>query len=177
MTAISIDPVCNIATVEPGALNVAVKTAAEPHGLWYPPDPASFRISSIGSNVATNAGGLCCVKYGVTDYVLGLDVVQAEGTLLRIGGRTLKDVAGLPLVKLYVGSEGTLGVAPGSTCASSRCRRRPRTRSSLLLRLPVTRWSPSGAASTLDPRPSTLDPRPSWTGSWSTLWRTTDPWA
>lgn len=111
MTAVTIDPICNIATVEPGALNVDVKTAAAHHGLWYPPDPASFRISSIGGNVATNAGGLCCVKYGVTvDYVLGLDVVQADGTLLRLGGKTLKDVAGLPLVKLYVGSEGTLGV-------------------------------------------------------------------
>lgn len=111
MTRIDIDDVCAIATVEPGALNVDVKTAAAEHGLWYPPDPASFRISSIGGNIATNAGGLCCVKYGVTvDYVLGLEVVLADGTLVTLGGRTLKDVAGLPLVKLFVGSEGILGV-------------------------------------------------------------------
>ena len=111
MAAIEVDPVCGIATVEPGALNVDVKTAAAAHGLWYPPDPASFRMSSIGGNVATNAGGLCCVKYGVTvDYVLGLEVVLADGTLVKLGGRTFKDVAGLPLVKLFVGSEGTLGV-------------------------------------------------------------------
>jgi glycolate oxidase len=79
--------------------------------LWYPPDPSSFEICSIGGNVATNAGGLCCVKYGVTtDYVLGLDVVLADGTLVTLGGKRIKDVAGLSLVKLFVGSEGTLGI-------------------------------------------------------------------
>jgi glycolate oxidase len=79
--------------------------------LWYPPDPSSFEICSIGGNVATNAGGLCCVKYGVTtDYVLGLDVVLADGTLVTLGGKRIKDVAGLSLLKLFVGSEGTLGI-------------------------------------------------------------------
>src|SRR4051794_32242354 len=111
MTAIEIDPVTRTAVVEPGAMNSAVKDAAALHGLWYPPDPGSFRISSIGGNVATNAGGICCVKYGVTaDYVLGLDVVLADGRLITLGGRMIKDVAGLPLLKLFVGSEGTLGV-------------------------------------------------------------------
>ncbi|MGN6781936.1 MAG: FAD-binding oxidoreductase [Marmoricola sp.] len=111
MRAIEIDPTCQVAVVEPGALNVEVKRAAAEHGLWYPPDPSSYEICSIGGNVATNAGGLCCVKYGVTtDYVLGLDVVLADGTLVRLGGRRIKDVAGLPLLKLFVGSEGTLGV-------------------------------------------------------------------
>jgi glycolate oxidase len=111
MTSIEVDPDRRIAVVEPGALNVAVKEAAAAHGLWYPPDPASFRISTIGGNVATNAGGLCCVKYGVTaDYVLGLDVVLADGRTLRLGGTTLKDVAGLNLLQLFVGSEGTLGI-------------------------------------------------------------------
>ena len=77
----TIDPVTRIAVVEPGALNVEVKRAAAEHGLWYPPDPSSYEICSIGGNVATNAGGLCCVKYGVTsDYVLGLTVVLADGT-------------------------------------------------------------------------------------------------
>lgn len=111
MRAIEIDNASRVAVVEPGALNVEVKQAAAEHGLWYPPDPSSFEICSIGGNVATNAGGLCCVKYGVTaDYVLGLDVVLADGTLLQLGGRRIKDVAGLSLLKLFVGSEGTLGI-------------------------------------------------------------------
>ena len=82
--------------VEPGAFNAEVKAAAAEHGLWYPPDPSSYEICSIGGNIATNAGGLCCVKYGVTtDYVLGLDVVLADGTLVTLGGKRIKDVAGL----------------------------------------------------------------------------------
>ena len=111
MRAIQVDPATRTAIVEPGAFNAEVKAAAAEQGLWYPPDPSSFEICSIGGNVATNAGGLCCVKYGVTtDYVLGLDVVLADGTLVRLGGQRIKDVAGLPLLKLFVGSEGTLGV-------------------------------------------------------------------
>jgi len=111
MRAIEIDAASQVAVVEPGAFNAEVKAAAAQHGLWYPPDPSSYEICSIGGNVATNAGGLCCVKYGVTtDYVLGLDVVLADGTLITLGGRRIKDVAGLSLVKLFVGSEGTLGI-------------------------------------------------------------------
>ena len=111
MRDIEIDTACRVAVVEPGALNVEVKQAAAKEGLWYPPDPSSFEICSIGGNVATNAGGLCCVKYGVTtDYVLGLDVVLADGTLVTLGGKRIKDVAGLSLLKLFVGSEGTLGI-------------------------------------------------------------------
>jgi len=111
MRSVEIDTVTRVAVVEPGALNVDVKRAAHEHGLWYPPDPSSFEICSIGGNVATNAGGLCCVKYGVTtDYVLGMDVVLADGTLVTLGGKRIKDVAGLPLLKLFVGSEGTLGI-------------------------------------------------------------------
>ncbi|QZY28160.1 FAD-binding oxidoreductase [Nocardioides coralli] len=111
MTAVEIDPTCQVAVVEPGAFNVDVKRAAAEHGLWYPPDPSSYEFCSIGGNVATNAGGLCCVKYGVTtDYVLGLDVVLADGTLVTLGGKRIKDVAGLSLLKLFVGSEGTLGI-------------------------------------------------------------------
>jgi glycolate oxidase len=111
MRSVSIDPACRVAVVEPGALNAAVKAAAREHGLWYPPDPSSFEMCSIGGNIATNAGGLCCVKYGVTtDYVLGLDVVLADGTALSLGGPRLKDVAGLSLIKLFVGSEGTLAI-------------------------------------------------------------------
>ena len=111
MRAIEVDVACRVAVVEPGALNAEVKAACAEHGLWYPPDPSSYEICSIGGNVATNAGGLCCVKYGVTtDYVLGLDVVLADGTLVTLGGKRIKDVAGLSLLKLFVGSEGTLGI-------------------------------------------------------------------
>ena len=107
----SIDPVTRVAVAQPGAFNAEVKKAAAAHGYWYPPDPSSFEICSIGGNAATNAGGLCCVKYGVTtDYVLGMQVVLADGTAVRLGGPRLKDVAGLSLTKLFVGSEGTLGV-------------------------------------------------------------------
>ena len=116
MRAVEIDTASKVAVVEPGALNVEVKRAAAAEGLWYPPDPSSYEICSIGGNVATNAGGLCCVKYGVTtDYVLGLDVVLADGTLVRLGGKRVKDVAGLPLLKLFVGSEGTLGIVTRAT--------------------------------------------------------------
>jgi glycolate oxidase len=111
MRAVEIDVATRVAIVEPGAFNAEVKAAAAEHGLWYPPDPSSYEICSIGGNIATNAGGLCCVKYGVTtDYVLGLDVVLADGTLVQLGGKRIKDVAGLSLVKLFVGSEGTLGI-------------------------------------------------------------------
>ncbi|ORA34503.1 FAD-binding oxidoreductase [Mycobacterium aquaticum] len=111
MRDIRIDVATRTAVVQPGLTNTEVKRAAAEHGLWYPPDPASVDISSIGGNAATNAGGLCCVKYGVTgDYVLGMQVVLADGTAVRLGGARLKDVAGLSLTKLFVGSEGILGV-------------------------------------------------------------------
>jgi len=111
MRDITIDPVTRTAVCQPGLFNAEVKKAAAGQGLWYPPDPSSFEICSIGGNIATNAGGLCCVKYGVTtDYVLGMQVVLADGTPVRLGGPRLKDVAGLSLTKLFVGSEGTLGV-------------------------------------------------------------------
>jgi glycolate oxidase len=111
MRDIVVDPVTRTAVTQPGLFNAEVKKAVAEYGLWYPPDPSSFEICSIGGNIATNAGGLCCVKYGVTtDYVLGLQVVLADGTAVRLGGPRLKDVAGLSLTKLFVGSEGTLGV-------------------------------------------------------------------
>src|SRR6202140_1490152 len=111
MRDITVDPLTRTAVAQPGLLNAEVKKTVAEYGLWYPPDPSSFEICSIGGNIPTNAGGLCCVKYGVTtDYVLGLQVVLADGTVVRLGGPRLKDVAGLSLTKLFGGSEGTLGV-------------------------------------------------------------------
>jgi glycolate oxidase len=116
MRACAVEPATMLATVGPGLRNAELKEAAEAHGLWYPPDPSSFEICSIGGNLATNAGGLCCVKYGVTtDYVLGLEVVLADGRAVRLGGRTVKDVAGYDLKRLFVGSEGTLGIITEAT--------------------------------------------------------------
>jgi glycolate oxidase len=104
-----------VAVVEPGVINNDLKAAVAEHGLWYPPDPASAPWSTIGGNVATNAGGLCCLKYGVTrDYVLGMRAVMGGaagyGTPVALGRRTTKGVAGYDLAGLIVGSEGTLGV-------------------------------------------------------------------
>jgi glycolate oxidase len=99
------------AVVQPGVINAELKRAASERGLWYAPDPSSYEISTLGGNVATNAGGLCCLKYGVTrDYVLGLQAVLASGELVTTGGRCRKDVAGYDLTSLLVGSEGTLGL-------------------------------------------------------------------
>ncbi|APX01440.1 FAD-binding oxidoreductase [Arthrobacter sp. QXT-31] len=104
------------AVVEPGVINADLNDAAAAHGLMYAPDPASFRMSTIGGNVATNAGGLRCAKYGVTrDSVLALDVVRADGSLLHTGHQTFKGVAGYDLTGLFVGSEGTLGIVVGAT--------------------------------------------------------------
>ena len=112
MTAVvEIDPVERLAVVQPGIVNDDLRAACAQQGLWYPPDPASSPWSTIGGNVATNAGGVCCVKYGVTrDYVLGMEVVTGSGDLVRLGRRTAKGVAGYDLAGLMVGSEGTLGV-------------------------------------------------------------------
>ena len=99
------------AVVEAGVINDDLRQHVATYGLWYPPDPASMSISTIGGNVATNAGGLCCVKYGVTrDYVLGVTVVLADGSVARLGRTTAKGVTGYDLTALMVGSEGTLGI-------------------------------------------------------------------
>ncbi len=104
------------ARVQPGVVNATLREAAAEQGLWYAPDPASQDFSTIGGNVATNAGGLCCVKYGVTrDSLLGLEVVLADGRVVRTGRRTRKGVAGYDLVGLFCGSEGTLGVITEAT--------------------------------------------------------------
>ncbi len=106
-----IDQLERYAVVEPGVVNDHLRAACAETGLWYPPDPASSPWSTIGGNVATNAGGLCCVKYGVTrDYVLGMQIVTGTGDLVRLGHKTAKGVAGYDLAGLMVGSEGTLGI-------------------------------------------------------------------
>lgn len=113
---LDLNPDDETAVVEPGVINADLNAAAAEHGLMYAPDPASFKMSTIGGNVATNAGGLRCAKYGVTrDSVLALDVVLADGSLIHTGHQTFKGVAGYDLTGLFVGSEGTLGIVVGVT--------------------------------------------------------------
>ncbi|GAB2826592.1 FAD-binding oxidoreductase [Streptomyces daliensis] len=108
---LEIDPAERLAVVQPGVVNDDLRAACAEHGLWYPPDPASSPWSTIGGNVATDAGGMCCAKYGVTsDYVLAMEVVTGEGEIVSLGRRTAKGVAGYDLRGLLTGSEGTLGI-------------------------------------------------------------------
>lgn len=108
---LEVDEVEHTVTVQPGVINQDLKDHLKGFGLSYPPDPGSVAISSVGGNVATNAGGLCCVKYGVTeDYVRGMTVVLADGSVTHLGRRTKKGVAGFDLASLFIGSEGCLGV-------------------------------------------------------------------
>jgi glycolate oxidase len=101
---------------QPGVVNATLKAAVAAESLFYPPDPASYETCSIGGNLGTNAGGLCCVKYGQTrDWVLGLEVVLADGRVIRTGGRNVKDTAGYGLTHLFVGSQGTLGIITEAT--------------------------------------------------------------
>jgi len=108
---LEINPVDRIAVVEPGVVNATLSRAVNELGLYYPPDPSSWEMCTIGGNIGTASGGLCCVKYGVTaEYVLGLEVVLADGRLMSTGRRTAKGVAGYDLTRLFVGSEGSLGI-------------------------------------------------------------------
>jgi glycolate dehydrogenase FAD-linked subunit len=127
---IEIDPDNLCVVTQPGVINAELKDAVARHGLFYPPDPASYESCSIGGNLGTNAGGLCCVKYGQTrDWVLGLEVVLADGSVIRTGGRTVKDTAGYALTHLFVGSQGTLGII---TEATLRLRPLPGPRATML---------------------------------------------
>ncbi|WP_299053193.1 FAD-linked oxidase C-terminal domain-containing protein [uncultured Nocardioides sp.] len=117
-----------LAVVQPGVVNDHLRAACAEEGLWYPPDPASAPWSTLGGNVGTNAGGLCCVKYGVTrDYVLELELVNGLGEVVRVGRRTAKGVVGYDLVGLMVGSEGTLGVVTEITVRLRAARPAERT--------------------------------------------------
>lgn len=110
-SVLEINPREQLAVAQPGVINDDLRAACRERGAWYPPDPASSPWSTIGGNVATNAGGVCCVKYGVTrDYVLGMKAVVGRGEVVELGRRTAKGVAGYDLCGLFVGSEGTLGL-------------------------------------------------------------------
>ncbi|HEX5906577.1 MAG TPA: FAD-linked oxidase C-terminal domain-containing protein [Propionibacteriaceae bacterium] len=123
-----IDPLERLAVVQAGVINDELRATAAEQGLWYPPDPASSPWSTIGGNIATNAGGVCCVKYGVTkDYVLALEVVTGTGDQVRLGRVTAKGVAGYDLVALMVGSEGTLGIITEATVRLKPLPGAPRT--------------------------------------------------
>ncbi|GLY39691.1 FAD-linked oxidase [Amycolatopsis sp. NBRC 101858] len=125
---LEIGPGERIAVVQPGVVNAELSRAAAKEGLAYPPDPGSWESSTIGGNVSTDAGGMCCVKYGVTgEYVLGLEVVLADGEVLRCGRRTVKGVAGYDLTRLFVGSEGTLGIITEITVRLRPAAREART--------------------------------------------------
>lgn len=111
--------------VEPGVVNADIQKALAPHGFFYPPDPGSMATATIGGNIAQNAGGPRCLKYGVTiDYLLGLEVVLASGKVIRVGSKNIKDVTGYKLTSLFCGSEGTLGLV---TCAILKVRPQPET--------------------------------------------------
>ena len=129
---------------QPGVINARLKAAVAEVGLFYAPDPASFETCSIGGNLGTNAGGLCCVKYGQTrDSVLALEVVMADGTVIRTGGKNVKDVAGYSLTHLMVGSQGTLGII---TEATLRLRPTPPPRATLLAFFPTLESAGDGVA-------------------------------
>ncbi|WP_350278176.1 FAD-linked oxidase C-terminal domain-containing protein [Kribbella sp. HUAS MG21] len=129
---LAVEPVDRYVVTQPGVYNAVLSRAVAEHGLFYPPDPSSWEFCSIGGNLSTNSGGLCCVKYGVTtDYVLGLEVVLADGRVLRTGRKTVKGVAGYDLTKLIVGSEGTLGIITEATLMLRPQAAKPRTMAAL----------------------------------------------
>lgn len=131
-----IDEAARTATVQPGVINGDLAAAAAERGLWYVPDPGSKAISSIGGNLATNAGGTCCAKYGVTaDHVARIKAVLADGRIIHTGADTRKNVAGLNLTQVLVGSEGTLAVIVEATV---RLRAQPAAASTVVASFPDT---------------------------------------
>ena len=154
---LSIDPVEQVAIVEPGVLNAEVNAAVGEFGLFYAPDPASTAICSIGGNVATNAGGMWCAKYGVTrESILALTVVLADGRILRTGRGTIKGVSGYDLNALIVGSEGTLGIVVQATL---RLRPRPVSTATVVAYFPDATSAARAASAIIGARlqPSVLE--------------------
>lgn len=137
-----IDVLDEVAVVEAGVITADLSAALAPEGFFYAPDPASDTISTLGGNIATNAGGMRCAKYGVTrESVLALEAVLADGTLLRTGHRSLKGVTGLDLTQLLIGSEGTLAVIVAATV---RIHPLPTARRTVLARFPTTAQAVGG---------------------------------
>jgi glycolate oxidase len=131
---LEIDRANLVVVSQPGVINADLKKAVAAEGLFYAPDPASYETCTIGGNLGTNAGGLCCIKYGVTrDSVVGLEIVTADGSVVRLGGRTVKDVAGYGLIPLIVGSQGTLAIV---TEATLRLRPTPPPKATLIAFFP-----------------------------------------
>jgi len=154
---LEIDEANQTAWVEPGVVTADLHAAVEAKGLFYPPDPGSMRVCTIGGNVAENAGGLRGLKYGVTkNYVQGLDVVLPDGERVRLGGKAVKDVAGYNLADLMVGSEGTLGIF---TRVLVRLVAKPGTVRTLLVSFDDVRAAGEAVAAILEARivPSTLE--------------------
>jgi glycolate oxidase len=152
---LEIDPANQIARVQAGVINLDLDTAAKAHGLAYLPDPASRDWSTLGGNAATNAGGMCCVKYGVTSaHVRALQVVLASGEIIELGKATKKSVSTLDLTRLLIGSEGTLGIITELTL---NLEIRPAPPATLIATFPTVTNAAAAAAALLKYRPSMLE--------------------
>ena len=152
---IEIDTANQIARVQAGVINLDLDTAAKEFGLAYLPDPASRDWSSLGGNAATNAGGMCCVKYGVTGaHVRAMQVVLASGEIIELGKATKKSVTTYDLLHLFIGSEGTLGIITELTL---NLEIRPAAPSTLIATFPSVSKAAAAAASLLQYRPSMLE--------------------
>lgn len=152
---IEIDPANQLAKVQAGVINLDLDTAVKEHGMAYLPDPASRDWSTLGGNVATNAGGMCCVKYGVTSHhVRALTVVLSTGEIIEIGKSTKKFVTTLDLLHLFIGSEGTLGIVTEITVNIVP---RPRTPATLIATFSNITQAASASTELLKYRPSMLE--------------------
>ena len=172
---VEIDAANLCVVTQPGVINARLKAAVAEHGLFYAPDPASFEMCSIGGNLGTNAGGLCCVKYGQTrDAVLSLEVVMADGAVIRTGGKNIKDVAGYSLTHLIVGSQGTLALI---TEATMRLRPAPGRPIHAARVLPDARVGRRRCGGHRGRRAVPGDARAAWTGSRSAPSTTSTTWA
>ena len=152
---LEIDPANQIARVQAGVINLDLDTAAKEFGLAYLPDPASREWSSLGGNAATNAGGMCCVKYGVTGaHVRAMQVVLASGEIIELGKATKKSVSTYDLLHLFIGSEGTLGIITELTL---NLEIRPAAPATLIATFPNITKAAAAAAALLQYRPSMLE--------------------